>query len=112
MRYVKEKKIVDFLDVAPNFLRHRDYQIRIMTIKTLRSLNSVGCEELLIETLKDVDPIVRGNVANALGAIGSEKSVEYLSEALKNEKVKDVRITFSRAINNVNARIKGIEDRG
>ncbi len=72
------------------------------------ALGNTGSREavpVLIESLRDLEPLVRGHAAWALGRIGGEEVLEALRDALTLECDRSVREEFMSALGLINATI-------
>lgn len=78
-------------EIFKTFLKHEEPRVRVEAIAGL--INSIGAdtEELLINTLKDKDPLVRRRAVWAMGKIKSTKpeGINYFIDAIKGELKED-----------------------
>lgn len=95
------RKLPGLLQLAPDLLSHENYVVRIETVKNLGELRNRDAAPLLIDHLSDHDPLVRREIAEALGKLGSLKSVPYLKRFYESEENSQVREAIKVAVEKI-----------
>jgi len=85
-------------------LTHKDSNKRRFAVEILGMMMDEKAVDALIPVLKDNDRFVRQEVALALGKIGNAKVVEYLNQALENEKLESVKAFLMKAIEKIKSK--------
>ena len=101
LRETETRSIPGFIESSVALLQSDSYVIRVETVKALMRTRDPRSVTILIGVLDDHDPAVRGHAAEALGVLGSRKTLEYLSLRLSREEVEAVRIALKRAIEKI-----------
>jgi peptidylprolyl isomerase len=90
-RTVNSKKII-------RWLNHKNPEIRLKAVETLGRIQDSTRIVLLANRLTDEDPRIRSVAVFALGQMFSPTAENYLSEALRSETDKNIRIKIVEAI--------------
>lgn len=85
------RRLPELVQVCSKLLSHESYVIRIESAKSLGEAGNREAAPILLDHLSDYDPLVRVEIARAIGKLGSSRSVGYLKTfhaGEENEKVK------------------------
>lgn len=104
IREVQRRRLFGFIDVAEKLLKHDSYVIRKETVRALAGLGDRRAVPILVTGLDDYDPLVRNEVVKALTTLADARSLSYLNNRLKVERVESVR----QALQNAIGRISGV----
>lgn len=77
---------------------HSNYELKYYTFFALQNNAAESLKPVLIEALKDTDPLIRKMAARSLMSMGNEQLLTLLNKALYEEKEESVIAELSRAI--------------
>jgi hypothetical protein len=82
-------------------LHHEDKNLRTDVIIAIRDLYLFEAEAELLTLLKTESLEIQLEILEALSAIGSEKTIDYLNIQIKKEEIKDLKLQMVCCLNNI-----------
>lgn len=101
LKEAERRKLPELVEASAIPIKNDSYAVRLETVKLLGRLEDARAVPLLVTCLDDHDPVVRGNAARALAALGSRKSLAYLRASLGKESNSSVRHEVKNAIEKI-----------
>lgn len=98
LREAKLRNVPELLEASVFPLQSDSYVVRIETLKTVAQIGDKRIVPYILVRLDDLDPLVRGHAARALGALGDRRSIGYLTTRLGKEDVPEVQSAIKKAI--------------
>lgn len=82
-------------------LNHEDKNLRIDAIIAIRDLYLFEAENELLALMETETIEIKLEILEALSAIGSEKTIEYLNAQIKKEEIKDLKLQMVCCLDNI-----------
>lgn len=95
-----------FLEEVPRLLEYDSYRVRIETVKVLAFYNDPKATSLLVESLNDHDPLVRGHTAQALLKRPTKSSMRAILARYEQEDNETVRKVLKRVLDQSKNKLK------
>ncbi|MCB0333979.1 MAG: protein kinase, partial [Bdellovibrionales bacterium] len=102
LKEAETRQVPQLLEATVVPLESDSYVVRIETVKLLGNLGDKRIVPVLVTKLDDYDPLVREQVAKALGELGSRKALGYLSSRYRTETSSVVKGSIRGAIERIN----------
>lgn len=102
LRECRLRKVPSLVDASVVPLQHDSFLVRMETIRILGEMGDKRIVPQLMLSLDDHDPLVRKEVAIALGKLGDRGSLGYLNARMLKEEMVDVRAEIKNSIERIN----------
>lgn len=102
LKEAESRGVPQLLEATVVPLENDSYVVRIETVKLQAKLKDKRIVPILVTKLDDYDPLVREQVAKALGELGSRKALGYLSSRYRTETSPVVKRAVRGAIERIN----------